>query len=52
MLDLTPMSLISQHVKVATMLYGEDYLTNPSYLNSRYKQMFEIQYHKLLTFFN
>jgi hypothetical protein len=52
MLDLTPISLISQHARVATMLYGEDYQTNPTYLNSQYKQMYDIQYLKLLAFFN
>jgi hypothetical protein len=48
----TPSDLLKTHVKTSIQLYGENYLTDQAYLNSRYKQMFEIQYHKLLTFFN
>lgn len=52
MLNSSFMSLVSQHSKTATMLYGEDYQNNPTYLNSQYKQMYDIQYLKMLTFLN
>jgi hypothetical protein len=52
MLNTTPQMLQFQHYRTATMLYGPNFLNNKVYLNSQYKQMFDLQYDKLLTFFN
>jgi uncharacterized phage-like protein YoqJ len=52
MLDTTPSQLMNKHVQQAVYVYGRDYKTNPAYINSQFKQMFETQYYQLLTFFN
>jgi uncharacterized phage-like protein YoqJ len=52
MINTTPAQMLTKHVEHAIYVYGEDYKTNPTYINSQFKQLFETQYYQLLSFFN
>lgn len=52
MTSLTPNELMNNHIKSATYLYGEDYVIDPYYITSQFKELFEIQYSHLLTSLN
>ena len=48
MINLTPTEMMNNHIQTATNLYGEDYMNDPHYITSKFKELFEIQYSHLL----
>jgi len=52
MINLTPTEMMAKHIQTATTLYGKDYMNDPSYITSRFKELFDIQYSHLISSIN
>lgn len=48
MISITPDQFKNNHIRRATNLYGEDYMNDPYYITSKFKELFEIQYSHLI----